>query len=58
MYGRYKMDVESIAAGDRANRDLAALMRQSHSCAFGRTQCSIGTDVVIRQRNVGITEEE
>ena len=28
------------------------------SCAFGRIQCSVGTDAVIGQRNVGITEEE
>ena len=26
--------------------------------AFSCTQCNVGTDAVIRQRNVGITEEE
>ena len=36
-----------IAAGNRVN-----------GAALSRTQCSGGTDVVIRQRNVGITEEE
>ena len=28
------------------------------SIEYTRTQCSVGTDAVIRQRNVGITEEE
>ena len=28
-----------------------------HGVAFDRTQCSVYTDAVIRQRNVGITEE-
>ena len=56
---RYEMDVERrIAAGNTVNGALTALMRRQNVSTFGRTQCSVGTDVVIRQRNVGITEEE
>ena len=28
--------------------------KRQHSYAFGRTRCSFGTDIVMRQRNVGI----
>ena len=48
--GRYEMDAERrIAAGNRANGALRT---------FDRTQCSVGTDAIIRQRNVDITDEE
>ena len=47
------MDAERcIATGNRVNGALVALM------TYCRTQCSIGTDAVIRQRNMGITDEE
>ena len=47
------MDAERcIAAGNRVNGALVALM------SYCRTQCCIGTDAVIRQRNMGITDEE
>ena len=56
------MDVErDIAAGSRVNRALAALMRWRNvntAAPFGRIQCSVGTDAVIGQRNMDITEEE
>ena len=32
--------------------------KPQHSWAFGRTQCSVGTDAAIGQRNVDITEQE
>ena len=55
--GRYEMDVEMrIAAGNRVNGALAAC--SMHDKMKRRTQCSFGTDTVIRRRNVGITEEE
>ena len=54
---RYELDVEMrIAVGNRVNGALAAC--SMHDKAKRRTQCSFGTDSVIRQRNVDITEEE
>ena len=43
-----------IAAGNKVSGALAAFMRRRNVS----TQCSFGTDSVIRQRNVYITEEE
>ena len=49
---RYEKDVERrIATGNRVNDDETA-KRQHNNCAFRRTKCSVGTDAVIRQRNV------
>ena len=51
------MNVVRHVAAD--NGALATLMRQrQHRCMVGRTQRSVGTDAVIRQRKVGTTEEE
>ena len=53
------MDAERrIADGNMVNGALVALMaaKRQHSCTFGRTQCSVGTDAVIRQP-LGIAEE-
>ena len=57
---RYEMDVERrIAAGNKVNGALAALMRRRNVSTAARLAVhSFGTDCVIRQRNVRITEEE
>ena len=54
---RYEMNVVRHVAAD--NGALATLMRQrQHRCMVGRTQRSVGTDAIIRQRKVGNTKEE
>ena len=56
---KWKME-RSMAAGNRGDGILAALMKRRNVNTFGRTQCSVGSWYrrCIRQRNVGITEEE
>ena len=63
--GRYEMDVKNlIAAGNRVNEALAALMRRQNVSTTARVTvhnalCTAKRrpDAVNRQRNVGITEE-
>ena len=54
-------EVRRIAFGNRFTGALFCTdktAKRQVSCTFGRTQCSVGTDAAIRQRNMGITEEE
>ena len=60
--GRYEMDAERcIVAGNRINGALAALIRRRNINTAAQAvvkYITVGTDGVIRERHVGITEEE
>ena len=60
--GRYDMGVERrIAAGNRVNGALAASIRRPNVSTAARLavhNAVLTRYVVIRQRNVGVTEEE
>ena len=57
-----EMDVERhIAAGNKVDGALAALMRRRNVSTAARLavhNASVGTDAIIWQGNVGITEEK
>ena len=39
-------------------RYIDEIVKHQHSCMLASTKCSSGTDAVIRQRNIDVTEEE